>query len=234
MKTIGLIGGMSWQSTQEYRRIINEEVNRRLGGQHSAKIAGYDVDFADIEALQHENEWGELTYLMVDAGKRVKAAGADFIVIATNTMHKMADDVQHYTNLPVLHICDATAGQIANDGISIVGLLGTRFTMEQNFYRGRLQKAGLGVAIPDTAERELVHRVIYEELCKGKIEPDSRKRFQFIIDSLREQGARGVVLGCTEIPLLIQQVDIPYMKVYDTTDIHAKAAVDYALADGKA
>jgi aspartate racemase len=229
MKTIGLIGGMSWESTQEYYRIINEEAHNRLGGLHSAKSILFSVDFAEIEKLQHEDKWEELTNIMIESTQSLERAGADFIVICTNTMHKMANEVQDSVNIPLLHLADATAELIKKDGLKKIGLLGTRFTMEQDFYKGRLtEKYGIGVIIPNDTERTIVHKVIYDELCLGKVTNDSKKEFLKIIDNLIKNGAEGVILGCTEIPLLVNQNDIN-VPVYDTTEIHAKAAVDFAL-----
>jgi aspartate racemase len=229
MKTIGLLGGMSWESSIEYYRIINQMVKQRLGGSHSAQCLMYSVDFAEIEALQHAGAWEQLTQQMIDAVQRLKQGGADFLVICTNTMHRMADEIQAATGLPLLHIADATAKAIKAQGLDTVGLLGTRFTMEGDFYRGRLQdKHGINVIIPDEAERALVHNVIYDELVRGEIRPESRKAYQQVIANLALGGAQGVILGCTEIPLLIHQADVD-IPIFDTTSIHAKAAVDWAL-----
>ncbi len=230
MKTIGLIGGMSWESSYEYYRIINETVNERLGGVHSAKSIIYSVDFAEIEALQHQGRWHEATQCMVDAAQRVERGGADFLVICTNTMHKMADEVQANVSIPMLHIADATAEKIQEQSLKEIGLLGTRFTMEEDFYRGRLaRRHNLHVLVPSERDREVVHRVIYDELVVGKTNPASKAQYVQIIDSLVRQGAQGIVLGCTEIGLLIQQPDIK-VPLFDTTRIHAVAAVDYALS----
>lgn len=230
MKTIGLIGGMSWESTQEYYRIINQEVGKRLGGLHSAKCVLYSVDFSGIERLQREDKWQELTSIMVDAAKSLEKAGADCIVICTNTMHKMAEDVQNAVKIPLLHLADATAELVKNDGFSRVGLLGTKFTMEQDFYKGRLtDKFGIEVIIPSEEERAMVHKVIYDELCLGKINENSKERYIEIINNLIKNGAEGIVLGCTEIPLLVSQKDVD-VPIYDTTEIHANAAVDFALS----
>ncbi len=229
MKVIGLIGGMSWESTQEYYRIINEEVNKRLGGLHSARCVIYSVDFAQIERLQREGKWQELTDIMVDAAKCLEKASADCIVICTNTMHKMAEDVQNAVKIPLLHLADATAELIQRDGLDKVGLLGTKFTMEQEFYKGRLtDKFGIKVIIPNDDERAIIHKVIYDELCLGKINANSKEKYIEIIRNLVKNGAEGIILGCTEISLLISQkdVDIP---IYDTTEIHACAAVEFAL-----
>ena len=214
MKTIGLIGGMSWESSIEYYRIINEVVRDKLGGVHSAKSMMYSVDFAEIELLQHQNRWDEATQMMVNAARQVEQGGADFVVICTNTMHKMAGDVQAAIQIPLLHIADATADRIRASGMKTIGLLGTKFTMEQDFYRGRLvDKHGLNVLIPDEAGREVVHRVIYDELVVGKILPESRQKFAEIIAALTARGAEGIILGCTEIGLLVKPEDSPVAPV---------------------
>ena len=229
MKTIGLIGGMSWESSQEYYRIINEEIKRKLGGFHSAKCILYSVDFAEVEKLQHEERWEELTGLMIGAARSLENAGAEFIIICTNTMHKMADEVQNSIKIPLLNLVDATADQIRQGGLKNIGLLGTKFTMEQSFYKGRLSnRFGGEVIIPNEEEREIIHQVIYNELCLGNINQTSKARFINIINSLIDRGAEGIILGCTEIPLLVNQSDIR-VPIYDTTQIHAKAAVRYAL-----
>ena len=230
MKTIGLIGGMSWESSIEYYRIINETTKDKLGGLHSAKSVMYSVDFAEIEALQHQGRWSEAAELMVAAAQSVERAGADFIVLCTNTMHKLADAIATHTQIPFLHIADATAAAIKAKGLKTIGLLGTRFTMEQEFYRGRLVKQhGLGVLIPDASEREIVHRIIYDELCLGIINPDSKQQYLDIIHQLVQSGAEGIILGCTEIELLIQAEDTT-VPVFPTTRIHAEAAVARAIA----
>ncbi len=230
MKTIGILGGMSWESSIEYYRILNQEVQRRLGGVHSAKIVMYSVDFAEIEALQHAGRWDEATRFMVEAAQRVERGGADFLVIATNTMHKMADQVQAAIGIPLLHIADATAQRIRQQGLRRVGLLGTRFTMEEAFYRGRLEAShGLEVLVPPAAQREVIHRVIYDELVVGVIKPESRARYREIIAGLVDRGAQGIILGCTEIGLLVKEGDST-VPLFDTTRIHAEAAVDWALA----
>ena len=230
MKTIGIIGGMSWESSIEYYRIVNEEVKKRLGGLHSAKSVMVSVDFAEIEALQHAGRWDEATQAMIAAARQVEAGGADFVIICTNTMHKMAGEVQASINVPLLHIADATATTIKAQGLSKTGLLGTRFTMEENFYRGRLiEKHGLEVLIPNAADRTVIHRVIYEELVLGQILPASKAEYQRIITNLTEQGAEGIILGCTEIGLLVKDAD-SRVPLFDTTQIHAIAAVEMALA----
>jgi len=229
MKTIGLIGGMSWESSSEYYRIINKTVRDRLGGHHSAKIIMYSVDFAEIEPLQHQGGWEEATKLMIAAGRKVENGGADFLIICTNTMHKMADDIQKHITIPLLHIADATAERIKAQRLRKIGLLGTRFTMEENFYKGRLiEKHGLEVIIPNEQEREIVHRVIYEELCLGEIKPSSKAQFIDIMDNLISNGAEGIILGCTEIGLLVGEED-SQVPLFDTTKTHALAAVEYAL-----
>ena len=231
MKTIGLIGGMSWESTAEYYRITNEAVKEKLGGLHSAKIVMYSFDFAEIGELQREGRWDEATNLMIDAAKRVERGGADFVLICTNTMHKMADDVAANINIPLLHIVDVTAEKIIPFGFRKLGLLGTAFTMEEDFYKGRLkEKYGLDVIIPNEADRQVVHNVIFAELCQGEIRNSSREQIKTIMKKLVDNGAQGIILGCTELPLLIKQEDCP-VPLFDTTAIHAKAAVDYALKD---
>lgn len=229
MKTIGMLGGMSWESTLSYYKAINEGVKQRLGGLHSAKIALYSVDFADIERLQHQGDWDATARILTDGAKAVEAAGADFLLICTNTMHKVAPQIAANIRIPILHIADATAKQLKADGISRVGLLGTRFTMEQDFYKSRLTELfGIEVLVPDLAGRELVHKVIYDELCLGKINPASREAYLGIMESLVSQGAQAIILGCTEIALLVRQQDTQ-IKLYDTTQIHAQSAVDTAL-----
>jgi aspartate racemase len=229
MRTIGLIGGMSWESSIEYYRIINERVRALLGGVHSARSVMVSVDFAEIEALQHQDRWDEATALMIKAARQVQRGGGECVVICTNTMHLMAEEVQAAVDIPLLHIADATARQIKAQSLSTVGLLGTRFTMEGDFYRGRLiEKHGLKVLIPEEAQRALVHRVIYEELVVGTILPTSREGYAAVIDNLVLRGAQGIILGCTEIGLLVKPGDSP-VPVFDTTIIHAAAAVDWAL-----
>ena len=231
MKTIGLIGGMSWESSVEYYRIINETTKAKLGGLHSAKSIMYSVDFAEIELLQHQGRWQEAAQVLIDAAKSVENGGADFVVLCTNTMHKVADDIQAHINIPFLHIADATARQIKDSGVNKVGLLGTRFTMEEDFYKSRLtQKYGLDVIIPNAEGREIVHRVIYDELVVGQIRQDSKQRYLDIIQRLVEDGAEGIILGCTEIGLLVRDGDCR-VPLFDTTKIHAVAAVEYALAE---
>ncbi len=230
MKVIGLIGGMSWESSAAYYKIINETVKKRLGGLHSAKILMYSVDFEEIEVLQHAGEWDKATALMVDAAQRVEKGGADCTVICTNTMHKMADEVQSSIGVPLLHIADATAEKIRAQKLTVIGLLGTKFTMEEDFYKGRLTQYKITTVIPDTNERTMIHDIIYNELCLGVIKDESREKMKKIIENLVLTGAEGVVLGCTEIPLLIKQRDCT-VPLFDTTFIHAEAAVDFALRE---
>lgn len=230
MKTIGLIGGMSWESSIEYYRIINEVVRTRLGGVHSARSVMVSVDFAEIEPLQHQGKWDETAQMLVKAAKDLENGGADFIVLCTNTMHKVADEIQAGVKLPMLHIADATAEKAIAAGIQKIGLLGTRFTMEEDFYKGRLaQKYGLEVIVPNPRQQEVVHRVIYEELVLGKIFQPSKEAYLAIIEDLVRQGAEGVILGCTEIGLLVHDQDCD-VRLYDTTRIHAEAAVEFALS----
>lgn len=230
MRTIGLLGGMSWESSVEYYRIINETVRSRLGGTHSARSVMYSVDFHEIEALQHNDDWAAATALMIAAARAVEDAGAECLVICTNTMHRMASEVQQAIDIPLLHIADATAAAIKAADLSTVGLLGTRFTMEQDFYRGHLaSRHGLKVLIPDEAARGMVHTVIYEELVQGVIRETSRQEYLAVISELVAAGAQGIIAGCTEIELLVtaEDVDVPY---FPTTRLHAEAAVDWALS----
>ena len=229
MKTIGLIGGMSWESSLEYYRFINQMIKEKLGEPHSCKSIMYSVDFAEFEKLQHKGEWKLLTNKMVDITKKLEKAGADLVLICTNTMHKMASDVQDSIKIPLLHIADAVAEAIKANNLNKVGLLGTKFTMEQDFYKGRLKENyGIDVVIPNEEEREIVHNVIYNELISGIIKEESRQKFKKIIINLKKNSAEGVILGCTEIPLLIKNkdTDIP---VFNTMMIHAKKAVAMAL-----
>jgi len=229
MKTIGMIGGMSWESSIEYYRIINETVKEKLGGLHSAKSLMYSVDFAEIEALQHAGRWAEATQAMIEAAQHVESGGADFVVICTNTMHKMADEVEAAIGIPLLHIADATAEAIKSQGLSRIGLLGTKFTMEEDFYRGRLvEKHGLDALIPEADDREIVHRIIYDELVLGEIKAESREQYKHIIEKLIAAGAQGIILGCTEIGLLVKEED-SRVPLFDTTYIHAVSAVEMAL-----
>lgn len=230
MKTMGLIGGMSWQSTLPYYREINERVAQRLGGLHSARLLLYSVDFHDIERLQHAGEWQQAGVLLAAAARSLETGGAEFLVLCTNTMHKVAAQIEAAVTVPLLHIADATAARIRAVGLDRVGLLATAFTMEQDFYRGRLhERHGIDVIVPDAGERERVHRVIYDELCLGVIRDDSREAYRRIIDRLVRRGAQGIIFGCTEVGLLVSAADAP-VAVFDTTAIHAESAVDYALS----
>ena len=230
MKTIGLLGGMSWESTLGYYRAINEGIKHALGGLHSAKIAMYSVDFEPIEQLQHVGDWDGTADILCEAAKKVQIAGADFLLICTNTMHKVAPEIEAAIDIPLLHIADATAEVLIKEGVHTVGLLGTAFTMEQAFYKGRLtRKYGLEVLVPDEQDRAIVHRTIYRELCLGKIEPDSKQAYLRIIDGLAAEGAEAVILGCTEIGMLVSQADTD-VRLFDTTAIHAQKAVEYATA----
>lgn len=229
MKTIGLLGGMSWESTATYYRDLNEGVKAQLGGLHSAKIALYSVDFEEIEKLQHAGDWEATAVILADAGQKVEQAGADFLLICTNTMHKVANEVEAAISIPLLHLADATGERLSAAGVERVGLLGTRFTMEQDFYKQRLvDKFNIEVLVPTPDEIETVHRVIYEELCLGQIEDSSREHYLKTIGHLSERGAEAVILGCTEIALLVQQqhTDVP---LFDTTAIHCEEAVKLAL-----
>ena len=228
MKTIGLIGGMSWESTVTYYKIINETVKERLGGFHSGKILLYSVDFAEIEECQEKGEWEKSAEILSEAAENLEKAGADFIVICTNTMHKVAGKIQENIKIPVIHIADATAHKLKQDGILKTALLGTKYTMTQDFYKEKLRENGIEVLIPEEKDIEIVNHVIYEELCLGKILDSSKKEYIRIIDGLKEKGAQGVILGCTEIGLLISQKDSP-LPVYDTTEIDALSAGEKAL-----
>ncbi len=231
MKTIGLIGGMSWESSIEYYRIINETAKEKLGGLHSAKSLMVTVDFAEIERLQHEDRWDEAGQILAKCAQDLEHGGADFIVLCTNTMHKLADQIIANVNIPFLHIADATAKKVTEAGIKKIGLLGTRFTMEHDFYKGRLiQNFGLDVLVPIEADREIIHRIIYDELVQGKIVDSSREEYKRIMKSLIAQGAEGIILGCTEIELLVSQKDSS-VPLFPTTSIHAISAVEYALKD---
>jgi aspartate racemase len=229
MKTVGLLGGMSWESTAGYYKAINEGVKNRLGGLHSAQIAMFSVDFEPIEKLQHHGDWAGTALILSEAAKKIEAAGADFLLICTNTMHKVAPQIQEAIKIPILHIADATAEVLVTNGIKTVGLLGTAFTMEQEFYKGRLQeKYGLEVIVPSEKDRKIVHTVIYNELCVGKIVPTSKIEYLRIIGELAQRGAEAVILGCTEISMLVSQseTDVP---LYDTTQVHASKAVEELL-----
>ena len=229
MKTIGLLGGMSWESTVEYYRALNEGVKSVLGGLHSAEIVLYSVDFDPIEKLQHRGDWDGTARILSLAARRVQSAGADFLLLGTNTMHRVAPDIERVIDIPLLHIADATAEKLIADDIGRVGLLGTAFTMEQDFYKGRLrEKYGLDVLIPGDTDRKVIHDVVYHELCLGRVRDESRAAYLRVIEWLAEQGAEAVILGCTEIAMLVRQEDTP-VRLYDTTAIHAKKAVEYAL-----
>ena len=231
MKTIGMLGGMSWQSTASYYKAINEGVKESLGGLHSAKISLYSVDFDEIEKLQNLGKWKETAKILSNAALSVEASGADFLLICTNTMHKVAPEIEESISIPLLHIADATAEKLVSDGVMKVGLLGTQFTMNQDFYKGRLtERYGIHVMVPEAQQREIVHNIIYSELCLGKINDSSRQRYLEIINQLYEQGAEAIILGCTEIALLVQQqhTEVP---LYDTTEIHAAQAVKLATSE---
>jgi aspartate racemase len=229
MKTIGLLGGMSWESTLGYYRTINEGIKKALGGFHSAKIAMFSVDFEPIEKLQHEGDWEGTAAILSEAARSIQAAGADFLLICTNTMHRIAPEIEAAIHIPLLHIVDATAEIIVNDGIQSVGLLGTSFTMEQEFFKGRLiNNYGLNVLVPNENDRKIVHNIIFQELCLGIIDPDSKAEYLRIIDALAAQGAEAVILGCTEIGMLVNQTDTN-VRLLDTAAIHAEKAVEYAI-----
>lgn len=229
MKTIGLLGGMSWESTLSYYRAINEGIKRTLGGLHSAKIVLYSVDFEPIEKLQNAGDWEGMATMLSKAARKIQAAGADFLLICTNTMHKVASEIAAAIQIPLLHIADATAEVIVNEGIKTVGLLGTAFTMEHEFYKDRLiNNYGLQVLLPNYNDRQIVHRIIFQELCLGNIKPDSKAEYLRIIDALAARGAEAVILGCTEIGMLVNQKDTNVI-LLDTALIHAEKAVEYAL-----
>lgn len=228
MKTIGLIGGMSWESSSEYYRIINEEIKQRLGGLHSAKCVLYSVDFEEIEVCQRNGEWEKAAQILTGAALNLEAAGADFIVICTNTMHKVANEIQAGIKIPLLHIADITAQQVLFKGIKTIGLLGTRYTMEQDFYKSRLEAQGIKVLVPKETDRVIVNTVIYNELCLGQIIDESRGKYKRIIEDLINQGADGIILGCTEIGLLVRPEDST-VPLFDTTLLHAIGAVSFAL-----
>jgi len=231
MKTIGLIGGMSWESSIEYYRIINQVTREKLGGLHSAKSVLVSVDFTPIEEMQNQNRWDEATEIMIATAHQVEAAGADFLLIATNTMHKMYDPVQAALGIPMLHIADATALKVREIGLEKVGLLGTIYTMEQDFYKGRLSdNYDLQVLVPGKTDREIVSRIIFDELVLGKINPESKSEYKRIMANLVEVGAQGIILGCTEIPLLVDPIDVT-VPTFDTTYIHAEMAVEIALGE---
>ena len=230
MKTIGLLGGMSWESTALYYKSINEGVKAELGGLHSAKICMVSVNFQEIERLQHQGKWAETAVILANAAKSVEAGGADFLQICTNTMHKVASEIEAEISIPILHIADATANRLLADGVTKVGLLGTRFTMEQDFYKNRLtEKFGIDVIVPNDNDRTIVHDAIYKELCLGEVKASSREQYLDIVDKLHEQGAEAVIMGCTEITLLMNQKDTQ-VPLYDTTKIHAEEAVKLAMS----
>ena len=229
MKTIGLLGGMSWESTVGYYRAINEGVKKALGGLHSAKTVLYSVDFDPIEKMQHAGDWAAMADALSKAAKHIEAAGADFLLICTNTIHKVAPEIQAGIDIPLLHIADATGEQLVKEGVGSVGLLGTAFTMEQAFYKNRLKDSfGLNVLVPDQRDRRTVHDVIFQELCLGRVDPGSKVRYLRIIDELAATGAEAVILGCTEIGMLVDQADTE-VKLFDTAAIHAEQAVKWAI-----
>ena len=231
MKTIGLLGGMSWESTASYYKEINQGVKAILGGLHSAKVCLYSVDFDEIEKLQHKGCWDETAKILSHAAQSVEAGGADFLLICTNTMHKVADEIQSSISIPLVHIADATAEKLITDGVKRVGLLGTKFTMEQSFYKNRVtEKYGIEVTVPDEEEQDMVHNVIYNELCLGEVRSESREKYLEAIKNLHSQGAEAVILGCTEIALLVQQ-QYTQIRLYDTTQIHALQAVKLAVSE---
>ena len=230
MKTIGLLGGMSWESSLEYYRTINRLVKKRLGGLHSAKCLMYSVNFHEVETLQHQGRWDEAGELLGTAASALQKGGADFLLICTNTMHKVAPAIQQQIRIPLLHIADPTAESVLSRGIKKIGLLGTRFTMQEDFYKGKLvQDHGLEVVTPNDADMDMVHQVIFDELCLGQIKASSKEKYMAVIDRLEADGAEGVILGCTEIGLLVKDQDCS-IPLFDTTVIHARAAVEYALA----
>lgn len=228
MKTIGIIGGMSWESTATYYRLINEGVNRRLGGLHSAKILMHSVDFAEIEECQQKGDWGKASSVICSSAVKLEKAGADFLILCTNTMHKVADSIQEAMNIPLLHIADATAEKLKEKDLRKVGLLGTRYTMIDDFYTGRLAISGIDAIIPDQGEIGDVNSIIFDELCRGVVKEDSRRRYLEVIASLKRRGASGIILGCTEIGMLVRDDDVD-LPVFDTTLIHAGKTVDVAL-----
>ncbi|EJS66960.1 MULTISPECIES: aspartate/glutamate racemase family protein [Bacillus] len=228
MKTIGLIGGMSWESTSEYYRIINEEIKERLGGLHSAKCMIHSVDFEEIERFQSNGDWNGAGEMLGNAAYSLQRGGADFIIICTNTMHKVVEKIKENIHIPVLHIADATAKEIKRKDIQTVGLLGTKYTMEQDFYKLRIEENRIKVMVPSEKDREKINEVIYTELCLGKITSQSREYYKIVIEELVQEGAQGIILGCTEIGLLIKQEDVS-VPIFDTTHIHAVEAVNFAL-----
>ena len=228
MRTLGLLGGMSWESTLPYYRIVNERVRERLGGLHSARLVLYSVDFAEIERLQHVGDWSGAGRVLADAAYALQRAGAEALVICTNTMHRVLEAIEETVDIPVLHIADSTARRMRAQGVKTIGLLGTRFTMEHDFYSGRLEENGFLVLTPDAAQRADVHRIIYDELCLGTIEDTSRERYRGIMADLVRRGAEGIILGCTEICLLVGAADTS-VPVFDTTRIHAEDAADWSI-----
>ncbi len=229
MKTIGLLGGMSWESTAHYYTLLNEGINRKLGGLHSAEIVMESVNFEPIEQMMRKEKWKQIATLLAQAGKRIEQGGAEFLLLCTNTMHKVAPAIQETISIPLIHIADATARAIEKDQLRVIGLLGTLFTMEENFYRGRLSDTfGLDIIIPEEFERKEVHRIIFEELCHGKILKESKKRYQEIISGMQHRGAEGIIAGCTEIGMLINPKDLN-LPFYDTTRIHVERGVEFAL-----
>jgi aspartate racemase len=231
LKVIGLIGGMSWESTVPYYRHVNETIKEHLGGLHSAKVILYSVDFHEVERLQYSEDWEAAGLLLADAARALESAGADFLVLCTNTMHKVAPAIEAAVRIPLFHIADPTAGEIKKAGFSIVGLLGTRFTMEQEFYKDRLRKRhGLDVLVPNHRDREIIHRIIYEELCYGRFVDESRSEYRRVMADLVGQGVQAIILGCTEISLLVGQPDST-VPLFDTTMIHARKAAERALSD---
>lgn len=229
MKVIGLLGGMSWESTVTYYQLINHKIKEQLGGLHSAKICLYSVDFAELEQLQHQGKWDEAGVFLAKAAQKIESGGADFLVICTNTMHKVADQIQSAISIPVIHIIDATAEKLQHNKIKKIGLLGTKFTMEEDFYKSRLlENYNIETIIPSLSKRNEIHRIIYDELCLGILNSDSKKIYLDIVHNLHQQGAEGIILGCTEIPLLIQQQDTA-VPLYDTTNLHAEYAANLAL-----
>lgn len=230
MRTIGLIGGVSWESTLEYYRIINQEINKRLGGYHSAKCLIYSVDFAEIEELQRLGKWEVIRDIITDAALNLKKGGADFVLICTNTLHKIADDIEKSAGIPLIHIVDAAGREIVKRDIRKVGLLGTRFTMEEGFYKDfLLDKFGIHVIIPGESDREIVHNIIFEELCFGVVKESSREHYVRIINQMADEGSEGIILGCTEIPLLVNQADVR-VPLFNTTELHAIYGVDFSLS----
>lgn len=230
MKRIGLLGGMSWESTSEYYRLINQEIQRKLGGLHSAECLLISVNFAEIERYQSLNEWEKAAKVLGDAAMRLEMAGAEFIVICSNTMHKVAQEVEKFIRIPILHIAEATVTRIKQQGIENIGLLGTAYTMEQNFYKGTLESQGLRIMTPGQTDREKINQIIFEQLCLGQLLPESRAFFHEVIEKLKEQGAEGIILGCTEIGLLVKQEKV-CLPVFDTTSIHAVEAVNISLGE---